>query len=154
MRSRQAVTSLLDADPEMGRLRGAHAELLVHVGALARGPRDVDRLSVEAGHLGLLAIEGVIAREALLADTISTEPLGEGRPGVPLARRIGSALLALEVRWTVLAEARIAARSRSRRAPGPLSSRIAAGCFPASRPTAVGRVGPRTASLRVGTHAL
>lgn len=119
VRSRQAVTSLLDLDPEMGRLLSgeraarARAELQVHMGTIPRGPWEVERLSgTEAGHLGLLVIDGVIAREVLLADTISTELLGEGDLVSPWLESNGTGLLALEVRWTVLAEARIALLDR------------------------------------------
>jgi hypothetical protein len=149
MRSRQAVTSLLDADPEMGRLLSgeraarAHAELRVHVGALARGPWDVERLSrVDAGHLGLLVVDGVIAREVLLADTIGTELLGEGDLVCPWFEGNGAGLLELEVRWTVLAEARIAVLDRG------LAARLAR--FPEVNSVLVERVLARAHRIAVG----
>jgi CRP/FNR family transcriptional regulator, cyclic AMP receptor protein len=60
------------------------------------------------GHVGLLVLDGALAREVVLADTISTELLSCGdliRPWKP-TRPVS--LLRHHVRWQVLAETRLA----------------------------------------------
>src|SRR3954447_25207231 len=76
---------LLDLDPDLGRLlpaervREARAELGVRMTFIERGVWDADRLwDVGPEHLGLLMLDGVIAREVLLADTTSIELVGAG----------------------------------------------------------------------------
>ena len=111
--------SLLDLDPDLGALLGerrraaARAELLVRVLRLARGTWAGGELGpANPGHVGLLVLDGAIAREVVLADSISTELLGPGdliRPWSP-ARMLP--LLGQRVRWQVLAEARFAVLNR------------------------------------------
>src|SRR3954451_4118489 len=76
---------LLKADPDLGSFladnRRAEAErkLLVTTHRLAVGRWDVPRLSnASADHVGLLMLEGVIARELIVADHVSAELLGPG----------------------------------------------------------------------------
>src|ERR1051325_10877157 len=76
---------LLEADPELGALlapaRRAEAErdLVVRTHRLSVGPWDVARLSgASADHGGLLVLDGVIARELVVADHVSAELLGPG----------------------------------------------------------------------------
>ena len=71
---------LLKADPDLGALladgRRADAErkLLVSTHRLAVGAWDVSRLSnASADHIGLLVLEGVVARELIVADHVSAE---------------------------------------------------------------------------------
>ena len=88
--------SLLKADPDLGALlaepRRAEAErrLLVSTHRLAVGPWDVTRLSgASADHIGLLVLDGVVARELIVADHVSAELLGPGdlvRPWQPASR--------------------------------------------------------------------
>ena len=69
---------LLKADPDLAALlaepRRAEAErrLLVSTHRLGVGPWDVSRLSgASADHIGLLVLEGVLARELIVADHVS-----------------------------------------------------------------------------------
>ena len=101
---------LLKADPDLAALlaesRRAEAErrLLVSTHRLGVGPWDVSRLSgASADHIGLLVLEGVLARELIVADHVSAELLGPGdllRPWqaaskselLPVDRRVERAL--------------------------------------------------------------
>jgi CRP/FNR family cyclic AMP-dependent transcriptional regulator len=76
---------LLEADPDLGALlsdaRRADAErdLVVRTHRLPVGPWDVSRLEGASGdHMGLLLLDGVLARELLVADHVSAELLGPG----------------------------------------------------------------------------
>jgi CRP/FNR family transcriptional regulator, cyclic AMP receptor protein len=93
----------------------ARAELLVRVLRLARGTWAGGELGPAGpGHVGLLVLDGAIAREVVLADSISTELLGAGdliRPWSPA--RSMAPLLRQHVRWQVLAEARLAVLGRA-----------------------------------------
>src|SRR5688500_20285722 len=89
--------SLLKADPDLGALlaeqRRSEAErrLLVSTHRLAVGPWDVTRLSgASAGHIGLLVLDGVVARELIVADHVSAElpgPRALSRPRQAAAQR-------------------------------------------------------------------
>jgi CRP/FNR family cyclic AMP-dependent transcriptional regulator len=124
MTMRRTVIPLLDLDPDLGRLlpaervAEARTALQVHVSVVRRGPWDAARLSSAGrGHLGLLVLDGVLAREILLADTISTELVGAGDLLSPWHEADGSVLLAHDIRWTVLDDLRVAVldhRSASR----------------------------------------
>src|SRR3954454_17598033 len=115
-----AHVPLLDLDPDLGALleerrrTAARAELLVRVLRLVRGAWAGGELGpANPGHVGLLVLDGAIAREVVLADTISTELLAPGdliRPWSP-ARMVP--LLGQHVRWQVLAEARLAVLNRA-----------------------------------------
>lgn len=119
MTRRPTVIPLLDLDPDAGRLlpaecvAEARAELQVQVSVIRRGPWDAARLSrADWGNLGLLVLDGVLAREILLADTISTELVGAGDLLCPWHEPDGSALLAHDIRWSVLADLRVAVLDR------------------------------------------
>ena len=111
-----ARRSLLDLDPELGRLlsperyAAAQAEVTVHVHPRGVGPWPVKAMPVLATHhLGLLILDGVIASDVMLEDVVSTELLGAGDilrpwPVEDPARMVGD-----EVGWMVLAECRLAA---------------------------------------------
>jgi hypothetical protein len=115
MRTRPTVIPLLDLDPDLGRLLSdqrvaeARTELQVEVSVIRRGPWAVARLSDADGrHLGLLVLDGVLAREILLSDTISTELVGAGDLLCPWHEGDGADLLAHDVRWSALDDLRIA----------------------------------------------
>jgi CRP/FNR family cyclic AMP-dependent transcriptional regulator len=115
----QRVAPLLDVDPDLGQfLEGSRAEdarrqLLVRVRRLAVGPWNTARLTVaDPGHLGLLVLDGVLAREVLAADVISTELIGGGELLRPWQLSPDPALLRVSVRWSVLSEARVAVLDR------------------------------------------
>src|SRR5918994_214675 len=74
------TSSLLELDPDLGvlldgdRLTAARGELRVAVHTLDSGPWDVDKLSgARPEHIGLLVLDGILAREVLVYDTVSTE---------------------------------------------------------------------------------
>jgi CRP/FNR family cyclic AMP-dependent transcriptional regulator len=110
---------LLDADPDLGvlldraRRERAQRGLVVRTHRLRVGAWDVTGLEgVTAGHLGLLIVQGVLSRELLVADVVSTELLGPGdlvRPW-PTADRMS--LLPLEAVWSVLSPAHLAVLDR------------------------------------------
>jgi CRP/FNR family cyclic AMP-dependent transcriptional regulator len=111
--SRRAV-SLLDVDPELGagmtpeRFAMARHEIRAVPLKLRRGEGAPEELeSVSSANVGLLVLGGVLAREVILEDTISTELLGPGDFIRPWSGE-QSSLLRQRVRWQVLAEARMA----------------------------------------------
>jgi CRP-like cAMP-binding protein len=113
------TVALLDLDPDLGatlspdRFSHARAELMVRVLRLPRGEWAGDELSsISHQNVGLLMIEGVIAREVVLEDTVSTELLGAGDLLRPWAERDEVQLLGMQVRWQVLADARLAVLGR------------------------------------------
>jgi CRP/FNR family cyclic AMP-dependent transcriptional regulator len=119
MQEPQRVAPLLDLDPDLGQfLEGVRAEeaqrqLLVRVRRLAPGPWNTARLTVaDAGHVGLLLLDGVLAREVLAADIVSTELIGAGELLRPWQLVPDPALLRVTARWSVLAEARVAVLDR------------------------------------------
>jgi CRP/FNR family transcriptional regulator, cyclic AMP receptor protein len=106
---------VLDMDPDLGstlpeqRLAEARERLVARVHVVSPGPWPHERLRQSGpGSLGLLVLEGVIARELLLRDNVSTELLGEGDLVRPWQAHGPSRLLRSEARWTVLQQARIA----------------------------------------------
>jgi hypothetical protein len=114
-----AVRSLLELDPDLGQLmsperrEAAERALRVQVTTFAVGEWDAGRLAdADPTHLGLLIVEGVLAREVVLEDTVSTELLGPGdvvRPwhieGLPV-------MLPVEIRWNALSGVRLALLDR------------------------------------------
>ena len=113
------TTSLLELDPDLGqllpdeRLSTARRDLRVAVRTVETGPWEVERLSgASPEHLGLLVVEGIVAREVLVSDTISTELLGPGDVVRPWRIQDGSTLLRHTVRWNVLTRSRFALLDR------------------------------------------
>jgi CRP/FNR family transcriptional regulator, cyclic AMP receptor protein len=113
------TAALLDLDPELGaalspdRFARARAELVVRILSLPRGEWARDRLaSISRQNVGLLMIEGVIAHEVVLQDTVSTELLGAGDLLRPWAVQEEPQLLGKQVRWQVLADAHLAVLGR------------------------------------------
>jgi CRP/FNR family cyclic AMP-dependent transcriptional regulator len=114
------TAALLDLDPELGaeltaeRFAIARSQLMVRVMRLPRGEWGCDNLaSISPQNVGLLTIAGVIAREVLLEDTVSTELLGPGDVLRPWTREGDSQLLQQQVRWQILADAQVAVLSRA-----------------------------------------
>jgi CRP/FNR family cyclic AMP-dependent transcriptional regulator len=110
---------LLDADPELGRLLqgqrlvDARRDLLARLHTVERGPWDAERLRTAGPeHVGLLLIEGVVAREIAFEDNVSAELLGPGDVVRPWQAQAPSQLMRSEVRWTVVEEARFAVLDR------------------------------------------
>jgi len=112
--------ALLDLDPDLGAgltpdlFARARLELTAPVLRLPRGEWAGGALSrTDCHNVGLLVIDGVFAREVVLADTVSTELLGAGDLIRPWGRGGEPQLLAHAVRWQVLAEARLAVLGRA-----------------------------------------
>jgi hypothetical protein len=116
---RAAEVRLLDVDPDLGALldaarrEQAQRELIVRGHCLPIGPWDVSRLAnATVQDIGLLIVTGVVARELLIGDQVSTELLGPGdliRPWQPVSR---TALLPVDVVWTVLSPVSLVALDR------------------------------------------
>jgi CRP-like cAMP-binding protein len=113
------VAALLELDPDLGqllegsRLDAARHELRVAVHTLDAGPWEVDNLAATSpDHIGLLILDGILAREVLVSDTVSTELLGPGDIVRPWRLPDESTLLRHTVRWNVLARSRIALLDR------------------------------------------
>jgi hypothetical protein len=110
---------LLEADPDLGALladtRRAEAEkdLVVRTHRLPVGPWDVSRLAAASGdHIGLLILDGVLARELVVADHVSAELLGPGDVVRPWQGATRSALLPVEAVWSVLSTLTVAVLDR------------------------------------------
>ena len=110
--SRRTV-GLLDVDPDLGagmapeRFATARREVRAIPLLLRRGewtPGEFDLLT--HANVGFLVVDGVLAREVLVSDTISTELLGPGDYVRPFSDE--EPLLRQRVRWQVLSEARMA----------------------------------------------
>jgi CRP-like cAMP-binding protein len=140
--------SLLELDPDLGqllegeRLAAARHELRVAIHTLESGPWELDNLSTKsADHIGLLILDGVLAREVLVSDTVSTELLGPGDVVRPWRLHDESALLRHAVRWNVLARSRIALLDRR--------FGVALGGFPEVNAALIDRVNERALRLAV-----
>ncbi len=105
---------LLELDPELGlrvpaaQIRAARLELVARVRTLPCGRWEVPHDEDERGRLGFLMLEGVLARDIILAGSICTELLGEGdvlQPWVPMRE---GGLVRYHVRWHVLSPVRLA----------------------------------------------
>jgi CRP/FNR family cyclic AMP-dependent transcriptional regulator len=110
---------LLELDPELGRLlppsRRAEAArgLVVSVQELSDGGRGLARLDRSSPcHLGLLVLDGVVAREVVLGHTVSTELLGAGDVIRPWTIEEPVALLESTVLWSALSDVRLAVLDR------------------------------------------
>ena len=105
---------LLELDPELGlrvpaeQIREARLELVARVRTLPCGRWEVPHEEGDRGRLGFLMLEGVLARDLILAGSTCTELLGEGdvlQPWVPMRE---GGLLRYHVRWHVLSPVRLA----------------------------------------------
>jgi CRP-like cAMP-binding protein len=118
--ARPRSAPLLDLDPDLGRLLPpeswalVHQDVVVRVAILRRGPWQVGRLaSANAVHLGLLVIDGLLGRELLAEDVRSLELLGPGDLLCPWDGSANAELLQAVVRWSVLADTRLALLDRT-----------------------------------------
>jgi CRP/FNR family transcriptional regulator, cyclic AMP receptor protein len=105
---------LLQLDPDLGQLltpdrrAAAERELRVRVPTFPVGEWDGGRLAdADPTHVGLLVVEGVLAREIVLSDTVSTELLGPGDIVRPWHLEGPPKLLPVEARWNALAAVRL-----------------------------------------------
>src|SRR5689334_15511246 len=109
---------LLDVDPDLGvlvpadRLEAARHELDVEVHRLDQGPWNAGGDHANPEHVGLLLLDGVISREVVVSDTVSTELLGPGDVVRPWSLQEPAGLLQLTIRWNALTESRVAMLDR------------------------------------------
>lgn len=137
---------LFDLDPDLGQLLPSHrheaarARLRVRLRRLPVGPWDARALQVvEAGHLGLLVVDGILVRELLTSSAIATELIGPGEFLRPWRLTDVPSLLEAEVRWNVLSDTTVALLDR--RLAEELSS------FPEVLSVLIERMSRRTARL-------
>jgi len=143
-----AGRSLLEIDPELGQLLtddrrdAAERELRVRVTSFPVGEWDGSRLAdADPTHLGLLLAEGVLAREVVLGDTVSTELLGPGDILRPWHIEGPPELLPVSVRWNALSAVRLALIDRRAAA--------AIGRYPEVNAVIIDRLSERTQRLAV-----
>ena len=113
------LSPLLELDPDLGqlldeeRVPAARADLTAAILPLQPGPWEVDKLAgASPAHIGLLVIDGIIAREVLVWDTVSTELLGPGDVIRPWRVNDGGSLVQHSIRWSVLTAGRVAMLDR------------------------------------------
>jgi CRP/FNR family transcriptional regulator, cyclic AMP receptor protein len=104
---------VLEADPELGlrippsRVFEARRRLVAPLRSLGRGYCDVPA-DDEPWHLGYLILEGLIARDVVLAGHVSTELLGDGDVLETTVRKHDEALIHYRVHWHVLSPVKLA----------------------------------------------
>jgi hypothetical protein len=140
--------SLLELDTELGQLltaerrEAAQHELRVRVSTFPVGEWDGGRLAdADPLNLGLLIVEGVLAREVVLGDTVSTELLGPGDVVRPWHIEGPPELLRVTIRWNALSAVRLALIDRR--------TTVALGRFPEIGAVIVDRVAERAHRLAV-----
>jgi len=140
--------SLLELDPELGQLltterhQAALHELRVRVSTFPVGEWDGGRLAdADPMHLGLLVVEGVLAREVVLGDTVSTELLGPGDILRPWHIEGPPELLPVTIRWNALSIVRLGLIDRR--------TTVALGRFPEIGAVIVDRLSGRAHRLAV-----
>jgi hypothetical protein len=111
--------ALLEIDPDLGQLlteerrSAAVHELRVRAISFPIGEWDGSRLAeADPAHLGLLVVEGVVAREVVLDDIVSTELIGPGDFVRPWQIEGPPELLPVSIRWNALSAARFALMDR------------------------------------------
>jgi CRP/FNR family cyclic AMP-dependent transcriptional regulator len=112
------VAALAELDPDLvrflppDRCSTARREIPVRVVGLPRGRWSVEALAGNATHLGVLVVEGILGRELLSHDVASMELLGPGDVLRPWDESAPSELLEAVVRWSALADTRVAILDR------------------------------------------
>jgi hypothetical protein len=116
--ARAVWCSLLEVDPDLGRLlddvsqQRAYRELRVVRRTLTRGVWDVRGFEgADDDNLGLLMLDGVIAREVVLGAVVSTELLGAGDLLRPWSSD-AAPLADVTVRWNALTDIQVALLDR------------------------------------------
>ena len=110
--------SLLELDEELGelvpeaRLGAAQPSCRWRSTASPRGRWSATMADASPEHVGLLLLEGVVSREVVVSDTVSTELLGPGDVVRPWAMHGDNPMLQLEIRWNALTESRVAVLDR------------------------------------------
>ncbi|HEX3277089.1 MAG TPA: hypothetical protein VHR40_01095 [Thermoleophilaceae bacterium] len=105
---------ILEIDPELGlrvpadQISLARASLTARVTSLPRGRWEVPHEEEDPSALGFLMLEGLLARDVVLAGTTATELLGEGDVLQPWVPTRDEGLVRYHVLWHVLAPVRLA----------------------------------------------
>jgi CRP/FNR family transcriptional regulator, cyclic AMP receptor protein len=105
---------ILEIDPELGlrvpaaEITRARVELTTGVKALSRGRWEVPHDDEDRGGLGFLLLEGLLARDVILAGRTATELLGEGDVLQPWVPTRVDGLVRYRVLWHVLSPVRLA----------------------------------------------
>ena len=114
------TVALLDLDPELGaqldpeRFAAARSVLVVPVVRLPRGEwAGAELRSIGHQNVGLLVVDGALAREVVIEDTVSTDLLGQGDLIRPWSADGELQLLSRHVRWHALADTRLAVLGRN-----------------------------------------
>jgi CRP/FNR family transcriptional regulator, cyclic AMP receptor protein len=125
--SRHQIAALVDVDWGLGRQltakrrAAARNEIPVRIVGLERGPWAASHVAAsDAGHLGLLVVDGLVGRELLADDVASMELLGPGDLIRPWDEPSDVELLQALVRWSALSPTRLALLDRQ------LAGRLAA----------------------------
>lgn len=110
---------LLELDPDLGRLLSpdrlheASRGLVVSVQEVYDDGRELATLTRSSpSHIGLLVLDGVVAREVVLGDTVSTELLGAGDVIRPWTLEEPAGLLDSTVLWSALSDVSLALLGR------------------------------------------
>jgi CRP-like cAMP-binding protein len=116
---RRTTARLLEIDRGLGRLLGeeqraaATSDIVVRLASLPVGHWDARSLGTTApDHLGLLIVDGVLARELKLVGHPTVELLGPGDVLRPWLVEDDDALLAFESTWTAIVPGRLALLDR------------------------------------------
>ena len=117
--ARAAPVALLDAEPDLGELlspaRFAEARrmLVTQVRTIDAGAWSGDLADhPTADDLGLLVLDGLLARDVVMADNVSSHLVGPGDVIRPWQRSDPGRLLRAESRWTVLKTVEVALLDR------------------------------------------
>lgn len=141
--SERPKVSLLELDPQLGRLLPAHrldaarSALAVRVARVPQGEWQIGENGTSE-HLGVLLLEGVVGHDVLMGGSASTELLGPGDVLQPWTRE-NQPLLRRTIRWHVLAESRVALLDRQ------FSWQL--GSWPEVNAALMGRMGERAERL-------
>lgn len=119
-RGRSKTHPLLELDPELGqslspeRALDARRHLTAPVTMIRKGTwTDGQLAELGSGVVGLLILDGLLARQLTIEDTVSTELLGPGDVVRPRPRADGAPeLLETVVRWNALSRLRVAVLER------------------------------------------
>jgi CRP/FNR family transcriptional regulator, cyclic AMP receptor protein len=108
----QRAIHVLEADPDLAadvppdQLRRATEAALAPVQVWSRGPWDVGAESIDGrGHLGMLILDGLLARRVTLGERTAIELLG---PGDVLRPWVRTDFMLADVNWTVIDGLRMA----------------------------------------------
>jgi CRP/FNR family cyclic AMP-dependent transcriptional regulator len=105
---------LLDEDPELGKWLTpdevviARERVMVGVLIARAGEWTPPTCENRSRHLGLLILDGVVARDQLLAGGVSTDLFGAGELLQPWTDGRGEQFVPRRVRWTIVERARLA----------------------------------------------